>query len=163
MATKIPLALGPGARQNHPMPNIVSIIKSEIARVARKEARAETQGIKKAVTLYRAQIAALKRSIHALEVQVKRLGKAAGNAATAEPAEPAAANIRFSAKSLSTQRKRLGLTASECGLLLNSSGQSVYKWEEGRARPRAKYLQNIAALRSMTKKDAVALLATLSY
>ena len=43
------------------MENIASILKTEIARVARKEVRAETLGLKMAVGAYRSEIAALTR------------------------------------------------------------------------------------------------------
>ena len=42
------------------MPNIASILKSEISRVARKEFRGETLGLKGAVNACRAAIAALR-------------------------------------------------------------------------------------------------------
>jgi DNA repair exonuclease SbcCD ATPase subunit len=58
------------------MPNIASILKSEIGRVARKEVRGETLGLKKAVVAYRAEIAALKRRTEALEQELNRLSKA---------------------------------------------------------------------------------------
>ena len=64
-----------------PMPNIASILKSEIARVARKEVRGETLGLMKAVSAYRAEIASLKRRTQALEQELRRLGKASVKAA----------------------------------------------------------------------------------
>ena len=67
---------------------------------------------------------------------------------------------RFSAKSLASQRRRLGLSAHDCGLLLGTSGQAVYNWEAGKARPRAKHMPAIAALRTLGKKDAMAVLAS---
>ena len=45
--------------------------------------------------------------------------------------------------------------------LLGSSQLSVYKWESGKIRPRAKHLQAIAALRTMGKREANARLETL--
>ena len=54
------------------MPDIASTLKAEISRIARKELRAETEPIKKAVAGYRKEIAALKRRIEALERQQKR-------------------------------------------------------------------------------------------
>jgi hypothetical protein len=47
--------------QNAPMPNIASILKTEISRVARKEVRTEIETLKKASTHHRASIAALRR------------------------------------------------------------------------------------------------------
>ena len=49
------------------MPNIASVLNAEIRRLARKEARAETAGLKKAIVGYRAEIAALKRRSLELE------------------------------------------------------------------------------------------------
>jgi DNA-binding transcriptional regulator YiaG len=144
-----------------PMPNIASILKEEISRVARKEVRAETQGLKKAVTSYRTEIAALKRRAQALEQEVRRLSKSTAKAApSARPAEPAGP-MRFSAKGLASQRQRLALSADDCGLLLGVSGQSVYNWESGKARPRESVMPAIAALRSLGKKDAETRLAAL--
>ena len=48
------------------MPNIASILKSEISRVARKELRGETQALKKSNAQYRTQIAELRRRLQAL-------------------------------------------------------------------------------------------------
>src|SRR5436190_2968396 len=39
---------------------------------------------------------------------------------------------------------RARLSAAECALLLGASGQSVYNWEQGKARPQAKHLAAIA-------------------
>jgi hypothetical protein len=43
------------------MPNIASLLKAEISRVARKEIRAEITALRKAATTHRSEIAALKR------------------------------------------------------------------------------------------------------
>lgn len=144
------------------MPNIATLLKNEIARVARKEVRAETQGIKNAIAPYRAQIAELKRRTRELELQIRRLGRVTAKVASTAPQEDAGErNLRFSAKGLATQRKRLGLSAQAFGALIGASGQSVYKWEEGKTRPRARHLPRIAELRGIGKKEAAARLAAL--
>ena len=145
------------------MPNIAALLKTEIARVARKEVRGETHHLKKAVSTYRSEIAQLKRRAQALEQQLRRLSKGAAKAQPAPNGHDASAEqpFRFSAKGLASHRKRLGLSAHDCGLLLGASGQSVYKWEEGEVRPRAKHMPAIAALRGMGKKEANARLAEL--
>ena len=48
------------------MPNIASILKAEISRVARKEVRAEVLTLKKTVGAHRKDIAALKQRAQAL-------------------------------------------------------------------------------------------------
>lgn len=143
------------------MPNIASILKSEIARLAAKAVRQETEGLKKASTAYRSDIASLKRRVAALEQQVKKLAKTrvAETSKTEEGGQRAA--LRFSATGLAKQRQRLGLSAAACGRLLGVSALSVYKWESGKARPRAKQLPVIATLRTMGKREANAKLQEL--
>jgi len=139
------------------MPNIATLLKNEISRVARKEQRGESLALRKSVSAHRAEIAALKRRLQALEQQLRRLSKTHAKAAPA-PDEPdgAGGKTRFSAKGLLAQRRRLGLSAAECGVLLGTSAQSVYNWEAGKVRPRARHLAAIAALRTLGKKDAAA-------
>lgn len=144
------------------MPNIATILKNEISRVARKEVRGETQFLKKAVSANRSDIAALKRRVHQLDQQVRRLGKGAAKPTLTSPEDEAASSLRFSAKSLAKQRQRLGLSAQAFGALIGVSALSVYKWEQGAARPRAKYLPAIAAVRSMGKREAAARLQALA-
>lgn len=143
------------------MTNIATLLKAEISRVARKEVRAETAGLKKSVSKYRAEIAALKRRTQALELELRRSSKALAQAAPEAQVEQPATKLRFTAKGLASQRRRLGLSALDIGLLVGASGQSIYNWEEGKAQPRAKHLPAIAALRAMGKKEASARLAAL--
>ena len=154
--------MAPWARHNVGMPNIATLLKSEIARVARKEVRAETQSLKKSTGGYRSEIAALKRRTQTLEQLVRRLSKAgAGAGAAREDAAAGEGVQRFSAKGLASQRRRLGLSARDCGLLLGVSAQTIYNWEDGQGRPRARNMPAIAALRSMGKKESNARLETL--
>lgn len=141
------------------MTNIAMALKSEIARVARKEVRKEVLGLRKAASSHRSDIAALKRRVAALELAVRRLQARAPKPVAAEEGAPH--RLRFTAKGLASQRRRLGLSAQECGLLVGASGQSVYNWEDGKARPRPGHLAAIAALRTMGKKEAAARLAAL--
>ncbi|MBX3658140.1 MAG: helix-turn-helix domain-containing protein [Ramlibacter sp.] len=138
------------------MSNIGTVLKSEISRVARKELRGETQALKKSISQYRTQIAELKRRLQALEQQVKRVGKAAGKATPVAAKSDGGSNLRFSAKGFGAQRKRLGLSAAALAKILGVSQLSVYKWESGKARPRAKQLESIASLRGMGKREAAA-------
>lgn len=135
------------------MPNIASVMKDEIVRLARKEVRSETEGLKKAAAKYRADAADLKRRVATLEKLVTRLGKA-----TSSPKEPYAegegmVRFRFSAKRLAAQRQKLGLSAGEMGTLVGVSGQTIYNWEAGKSRPRQQQLAALAAVRGMGKKQ----------
>ncbi|MCE3270369.1 MAG: transcriptional regulator, family-like protein [Ramlibacter sp.] len=145
------------------MPNIAAVLKTEIARIARKEVRSQTEEIRKSSAQYRSHIAALRKRIDELERQLKRVGKSAGRSAPAAAAESDDEGTarRFSATRLAAQRRKLGLSAADFATLLGVSGQSVYKWEHGESRPRARQLEAIAAVRGIGKREAAARLAKL--
>jgi DNA-binding transcriptional regulator YiaG len=142
------------------MPNIASLLKTEIARLARKAVRTETGALKKTAGTYRSEIATLKRRTDALERQLRHAQKKQPSAPSQEPVE-ASSGFRFSPKGLASHRKRLGLSANDMGKLLAASGQSVYKWESGEARPRAAHLPGIAAVRKLGRKDVAKILESL--
>lgn len=148
------------------MPNIASLLKEEIARISRKQSRSETEQLKKASAHYRSEIAQLKRRIQALEQQIKRLGKpgrGAGRASDAgEEQDDSGKQIRYSAKSLASQRKRLGLSAAALAKIIGVSALSIYKWESGNTRPRRKQIEAIAGLRHMGRRDVQKRLEELS-
>lgn len=129
-------------------------LKAEIARIAKKEVRAETKQLKKASAQHRADIAALKRHIAGLEAQVKKLTKSAPKPAL--KAVEDTTGLRFRADGFATLRKKFGMSAEQMGALLGVSNQSIYKWEQGKARPRASQLPAIAAARKLTKAEALA-------
>jgi DNA-binding transcriptional regulator YiaG len=142
------------------MPNIATVLKGEISRIARKEVRAETESLKKQSSQYRGQIAELKRQVADLEKLLRKQSKGIREAPAAQAGDTAAtAGLRFRSKGFATHRKRLGLSAAQAGALLGVSGQTIYHWEAGKARPRASQLPRIDALRKLTKKGAAAAVA----
>jgi DNA-binding transcriptional regulator YiaG len=143
------------------MTNLATVLKSEISRVARKELRAEFDEIRKALSSYRSQIAELKRQIKTLEQGLKKASRSASKAAKAPTAAQPTGKVRFSAKGLVSQRKRLGLSAVSAAKLLGVSPQSIANWESGTSRPRAAQIPAIAGLRTMGKKEVAERLAGL--
>jgi transcriptional regulator with XRE-family HTH domain len=83
---------------------------------------------------------------------VKRVGQ--GRPPPAAP-EESGGHLRFSAKGLAAQRRRLGLSAAAVAQLLGVSALSVYKWESGKTRPRARQIEAIAGLRGLGKREAL--------
>jgi DNA-binding XRE family transcriptional regulator len=150
------------------MPNIASVFKAEITRLARKEVREDSDHLKKVVAAHRTEIASLKRRVQALEALVKRLARGRGadsvraaRAAPVEPGRPSTEGLRFRAKGMAANRQRLGLSASDFGLLVGTTGQSVYAWEAGKTKPKPDSLAAIAALRGIGKREVEARLASL--
>jgi DNA-binding transcriptional regulator YiaG len=139
------------------MSNIALILKEEIARVSRKSVRAETDTLKKSSAHYRSDIAALKRRVQSLERLLTRLSKGNGKAASVAAEEPGSERgLRFRSKGFAAHRQRLGLSAAQAGALMGVSGQTIYHWEQGKAKPRAMHLPRIAALRKLNKTQAAA-------
>lgn len=144
------------------MPNIASILKDEIIRLARREVRKEVEGLKNASAHYRSEIAGLKRRVADLEKKHVRLEKTSPRKVTPEAIGEGTTRHRFSAKRFAVQRQKLGVSAGAMGILLGVSAQSVYNWEAGKSRPRQQQLAGIAALRKLSKRQAQALLANLT-
>ena len=99
---------------------------------------------------------------------VKRLAKNPGGspartrpAAPSEAAESDSTGLRFRASGMAANRKRLGLSAADFGLLVGATGQSIYAWEARKAKPRPQALAAIAALRGIGKREAEAKLTSL--
>lgn len=146
------------------MANLATVLKSEVGRLARKEVRAQTEALKKTVVAQRAELTALKRKLSEFERTLKSLALPA--CAPKPPQEPSVkdlegSNLRFRAAGMAANRKRLGLSAADFGLLVGASGQSVYSWEAGKAKPKGMNLSAIAALRGIGKREVAKKLAEL--
>lgn len=144
------------------MPNIAAVLREEIVRLARKELRSQTDGLKKASTQYRRDIARLKRQVRQLERQVSLLEGQILKQAPVSSAHPDAVRERFSAKGLRSQRRRLGLSAADYAKLVGVTPGSIYNWEQETARPRQEQIAILAGLRGIGKKEAQARLRQLT-
>lgn len=139
------------------MPNIASVLKDEIARVARKEVSAEVKTLRKLSAQHRSSIAALRRQIAELEKRVRTLAKTAGRASpvpNSAVADEDGVARRFSAGRLAAHRTKLGLSAASYGALVGVSGATIYNWEQGKGRPGKEKLEALAAVRELSKADA---------
>jgi len=143
------------------MPNLAAIFKQEISRLSRKEIRHQMQGLRRAATQYRKDIAKLKRDAAKLQGEVARLARQAGSATSPRVSESDAEGVRFTTKGVRSHRARLGLSAADFGKLIGVTGHTIYKWEHGSARPRKRQLAALASLRGVGKKEAAARLEKL--
>ena len=142
------------------MSSLASVLKKEIARLARKEVRAAMEVSRKSIARQRTEISQLRKRVKELESLVAKLQ--AGNSGVvgeAIPLESSLAAVRFSPKSMRSHPKRLGLSAENYAKILGVSMQTVYHWEQGKSRPRQSQLQRLAAVRKMGKREALKQLA----
>ena len=141
------------------MPDIASVLKQEITRLARKEVAATARQQSKQIQSLKATTRNLRDQVATLEKTVSRLSREIASQPQAEAAPERA--IRISPKSIKSHRRRLGLSQVQMAKLLGVSSNSVTLWESGRASPRGKNRQAIAELRQMGARDAKVLLETL--
>jgi len=137
------------------MANIASVLKAEIARIARKEIRAEVDGLKKAVTQQRGVIVQLRRQVAELQKQLKRADRHAAAASARSSQAQEEVPRRFSAARLASHRAKIGLSAAAYGKLVGMSGATIYLWEQGRSRPNAEQLARLATVRSLSRRRAL--------
>jgi len=140
------------------MPNIAAVLKEEIRRLARREIKANTSSTKGAVAQYRRDIAKLKRQMSAQAKEIALLKtqerKRLGQPAVKDKGE--LEGVRFSARSVRAQRRKLKLSAADYGKLVGVSGLTIYNWEHGKARPRQKQLTALVAVRGLGRRAALA-------
>ena len=141
------------------MPNIATVLKEEILRLARKEIRKQTQILKRTSAQYRKDIAEMKRRLSDLQRKIGPLQKQVLKGVSAEAAEPKTSGVRFTAKGLRSQRQRLGLSAADYGKLVGVTGQTIYSWEHETSRPRREQVARLAAIRHLGKREAQTRLA----
>jgi DNA-binding transcriptional regulator YiaG len=140
------------------VPNIIDTLKREVLRLARKEAEARIAKVQKAATEYRHQVAELKRRLHQKERELTLLQKRQQEPVEADPL----VGVRFSAKSVRSQRQRLGLSLEDYAKLVGVSALTIRSWEAGKARPRKAQLARLVAVRGIPVKEAMKRLAELS-
>jgi DNA-binding transcriptional regulator YiaG len=143
------------------MSDIGTVLKQEIARLARRELRSVVEPMRKASSQQRQQIVVLKRELAALKTQLNKLHKSAQIPAVKSDATDSGKPLRFVAKGLRSLRVRLGLSAPDLAKLLGVSEQSVYNWEQKKSVPRREQLMALAALRGIGKREIRLRLSTL--
>lgn len=139
------------------MPNIAVLLKHEIKRLARKEAKALVLPLTREKVLLKRRIRDLRRQVSAFEQQLRALAADwSRRKATAPQAAGSETRMRITAKGMRSLRRKLGLTQAEFAALLGVTGQAVYQWEhrEGALRVRGRVREALAQVRGMGARDA---------
>lgn len=137
------------------MADLAKALKEEIRRLARKEIKVETDAARQAMVRCRREIAGLKRLVREQQRTIAALSKQQRKQrAQPQASETDSEKVRFSARSVAAQRKRLALSAARYAQLVGVSALTVYNWENGKTRPRQEQLAALVALRGIGKKEA---------
>ena len=115
------------------MSNIAKVLKAEIARIGKREAKSATQAIGKSSTWLRKTVADLKRRVFVLERENKRLVAAMKKYQVAQPEkvdQEEGNKARFTSKGIHSLRKKLRLSQADFGKLVGTTTHAVYLWEK---------------------------------
>jgi len=141
------------------MSNVVKVLKAEITRISRKEAKGATQGIGKSTTWLRKMVADLKKRVVLLEKENKRLAATMKRYQVESPQKPdqeEARKARFTSRGIRSLRKKLRLSQADFGKLLGTTPHAVYLWErkEGALNLRDKTKGAILSIRGLGAREA---------
>ena len=143
------------------MSNILKELKSEISRLARKEAKGVVSPVKKASAAYRGLIAGLRKQVDALQKEVSSLKKAvpAPEKAILAKTEPEG-RFWITGKGIKALRKRLGATQAQLAKLVGVSSQTVVNWEahKGKINLRKAAAGALQGLRGKGKREVAQML-----
>lgn len=107
--------------------------------------------LRKASAQFRREIAELKRRNSKARAEIAGLQRRLSKEVS--PSVTEVEKIRFSARSVKAQRKRLVISAADYGKLVGVSAVTVYSWEHGISRPRKAQVAALAAVRRLGKTE----------
>lgn len=141
------------------MPNVATVFKQEIARIARKEAKSAYKALPGTLAALKKALSGQKRKIAQIEAQAGKLEKrlSAGRG-VAMPKPEELERSRLGASNIRKLRAKLDLTRAEMAKLIDASANSVLLWEGGKSTPRAAAKAKIIALRKLGRRKARKLL-----
>ncbi len=147
------------------MSNVITALKAEISRIARKAAKQAVAPLRKPTIGARHALADLKRRVAALEQENKRMAALLSKVPQPAPAEePAKAKGWVSGKGVLSMRRKLGLSQEAFAQLVGVSPNAVYQWERksGMLRLRSKTQAAVMAVRELGAREAKAKLAEMA-
>jgi len=141
------------------MSNVVKVLKTEIARISKREAKSATQGIGKSNTWLRKTVADLKKRVLLLEKENKRLVASMKKYQGAQPEkvdQEEGKKARFTSKGIHSLRRKLRFSQADFGKLLGTTSHAVYLWEkkDGALNLRDKTKAAILSIRGLSAKQA---------
>ena len=147
------------------MPNVATVLKAEISRLARKEVRAVGTAVGRRTAASRRALADLKRRVAALEKGLRSLESSLARVPAAAPAEKPEKGPKgwISGKGVRSLRQKLGLSQEAMARLVNVTPNAVYLWERKPGMLRLRHATQAALLdaRKLGAREAQAKLAAL--
>jgi len=141
------------------MSNVAKVLKAEIARISKREAKSATQAIGKSNTWLRKTVADFKKRLLVLEKDNKRLAAIVKKYQVESPQKPDAEEgkkARFTSRGICALRRKLRLSQADFGKLLGTTPGAVHLWEkkDGALSLREKTKAAILSVRGLGAREA---------
>jgi len=135
------------------MAKFVVPLQDEITRLARKEVLKTQKELKKTSASLKKENTELRKRMKALEKIVSVLQKIAGGdkMIKALPSDTEVKNVKIQPRSITTMRKKHGLSGLKMAALLGINNKSLARWEKGIGTPQAESKKKILAFKNMSK------------
>ena len=111
------------------MPDLAKVLKEEISRLSRKEARNVTNSLAKRNATLRSTVAVLRKEVSGLKGEQKRLASLLLSLARNTGVESPKDEFRMTSRGARALRKKLRLTQAQFAALLGVSEQTVFMRE----------------------------------
>ncbi len=143
------------------MPNVMKVLRDEIARLARKEVKASVSKLHKPTVQLKHDVAALKRTVAALGKADTIIQGVLEKMVASQPAPEAADTARLTGKGIRSLRRKLRVSQADFGKLIGVTAQAVVNMEkkDGPLAVRKATRAAILAIRGMGAREAKARLA----
>jgi DNA-binding transcriptional regulator YiaG len=141
------------------MGKLEAVLKSEIGRLARREAKALMGKHVDEVRRLRRRVVSLEREIGVMKAALaQEQAKRKVTTAVETVAGEKGPTIRLSPRLIRSLRSRLDISQAELAKLVGVSTLAVGNWELGKAKPRPESKARIAALRGLGRREVRRLL-----
>jgi DNA-binding transcriptional regulator YiaG len=142
------------------MGKIEQMLKSEIARLAKRQVRATHLPLARDVRRLKRTVSALRKTVAVLarlgtDLQTERQAQSAKLAVAPEEVKAA----RLTPWLIKKLRARLGITQGELATLVGVSTSAVGFWEYGKAKPEGHNREALVALRKLGRREVRGILA----
>ena len=140
------------------MSNVAKVLKAEIARISKREAKSATQGIGKSTIWLRKTVADLKKRMVVLEKENKHLSSAMKKYQVEQPQKPdeETKKARLTSRGIRSLRSKLRLSQAGFAKLVGVTTHGVYLWEnkEGALSLRDKTKAALLSIRGLGAREA---------
>jgi DNA-binding transcriptional regulator YiaG len=136
-------------------------IKSEIVRLAKREARKLVGPLREELKRLKNRDGERKTQVAALDERIRQLQAKERLAETTTKAAGGEVKGRLSPRLIKSLRTKLGLSQSGFARLIEVSAISVGQWERGKMNPRPETRAKILSFRGMRRREAKSIVANL--